>query len=222
MCYNTLVSTCLVSNPQCIVLVVQLLKKKLGKLISQNLNFFVGFTFFFSNRQMVFVFENFGSLYRVLSFLQFLDKESIISFSSLKNQIVDRFGVYKTNIQEEQALLAEESKLRISKKFGKRYRFFVPDFGVGDFSLADVPVFGFKNFIILPILFPNKNIIEQEFFLHISLSFFKTYRKQIFFCLSFFCLQSFFLFCFLFNYVFLSHRLNFLFYFIYANNSSSC
>jgi hypothetical protein len=196
----------LCSNPNSnrnVVLVLQILKRKLRKLIFQHPRVFNDFVFRVSGRQLILVYENLGQLFKALRFFQSLDNEgggySRFIVRPRKRLIIGRIGAFKTDIQEEKILSVEESQIRISKKFGKKYRYRFQNVEDPSYSLRfedtlQLKRFSFKNHILTLGFLPNNNTIDQSFFLHIFVKLFREYRGILQTSLQLMRLQSLFLF----------------------------
>lgn len=200
-------------NSKTICIVIQIIHRKLLKLFLQFFSNFLSLKYFFYNQKLILISENIGFFYQILSVFNFFDLNNLFFLLKKKKQILNNFGVFNTDIQEEKLLQKEEFKKKTYKKKFKKYRFGKNNHSFYLSTLNLDSFFKSKNYLYFKNIFPNNNLIINNFFFNFLFNYFRHYKINLF--ISFFLLKikNFFIICFILNFITLSIRLKYFYLF---------
>lgn len=199
-------------NSSFVYVVLQILNKKFLKFFLQFLNQTVELHYYLYRHKLILYSANIGAFYYILSIFNFHDFNKLLFFFKKKKHIINKVGVFNTNIQEEQQLLKDESKLKVYKKSKRKYTFKKFDF---ETYLSFYPLDNFlnlKNYMYEKISLSSNNVVTQDFFLKFLFISFKNLKVDFFHIFYLLRLKNFFIFCIFFNYIQLLNRFFFYFY----------
>lgn len=165
-------------NPKIIYVVLQIIQLKLLKLFLQSIIQNTNLNYCFFDQKLILFSENIGDFY-FLSFFNFFDFNELFFQFKKKKQIINKIGLFQTDILEEKLLQKEESKLKTYKKSKRKYTLkkdnFIPYLGFNfleNFSKS-------KNFLYEKFFLSN-NVITSDFFFNFLFNYFKNFKCLLF------------------------------------------
>lgn len=199
-------------TPKTIYVVLQITQLKLLKLFLQSFVNCTTLNFCLYKQKLILFADNIGSFYQALSFFNFFDFDNLFFQLKKKKQILNKIGLFHTNIQEEKLLYKEELKAKVYKKSKRKYSFIKFDYDPHFYFTFLNNFLSFKNYLYEKIFLSNNNIITKDFFFNFLFNYFKHIKLNLYNDFFLLILKNFFIFFFIFNFVHLQIRLNYFFY----------